>query len=230
MKECGILFKTEMVKAILNTKPDVWPAEPIDPTKPYKWQTRRLVKISHLPIADVCNEKPEFIGFDRNGSAQFRDSLSMLHPVKLPYGGVGSRLWVRETWYPFGDAGAVWYKAGIPQYRTAQQVGWLNFPYKLDSTYDPPKDLKWRSPIYMPRWASRINLEVKAVRVEKLQEITERDVIAEGAAIYWPGPGPEPYPRNLPACYGILWDSINPKTLWKTNPYVWVYEFVRVTQ
>jgi hypothetical protein len=88
--------------------------------------------------------------------------------------------------------------------------------------------LRWRPSIHMPRWASRITLEVAGVRVERLQEITPDDAIAEGVfgeGRYNTQPG-MPYPV---ATFAALWDSINDKRApWASNPWVWVVEFRRI--
>jgi len=85
---------------------------------------------------------------------------------------------------------------------------------------------KWRSSIHMPRWASRISLEVTNVRVERLQEISEEDVKSEGTDWERYAPGPDWPIQNA---YAILWDSINAKKHpWDSNPLVWVLEFKKL--
>jgi hypothetical protein len=106
---------------------------------------------------------------------------------------VGDRLWVRETWYwdkPHKDS--VLYKASLPN--------WII-------------DAKWRPSIFMPRWASRINLEITEVRVERLNQMTEEDVTKEGV-------------DNL-VTFILLWDRLNKKRgyEWKNNIWVWVITF-----
>jgi hypothetical protein len=133
-------------------------------------------------------------------------------------------LWVRETWIPryFSD--------GRPAYRADWSL--------LASEVVP--EPRWRPSIHMPRWVSRITLEVTGVRVERLQAITAEDVIAEGV-----DPGPhrcscEPCSMTSSLCpasasslvlgFGELWDSINAKRgyPWASNPFVWVVEFRRL--
>ena len=83
----------------------------------------------------------------------------------------------------------------------------------------------------MPRWASRITLEIVDIRFERLQEISEADCCAElGAPLVWPGDGPEPYHRDLRGAYRYLWDSLNAKRgyPWSNNPLVWVISFTAV--
>ena len=100
-----------------------------------------------------------------------------------------------------------------------------------------PKEIKWRPSIHMPRWASRITLEITGVRVERLQDISEADARAEGAT-----PIPDPCDHTRLACADIgcagprpytegfrsLWQSINGPGSWDANPWVWAVEFKRV--
>jgi hypothetical protein len=118
--------------------------------------------------------------------------------VRCPYGEPGDRLWVRETWAP--DAGDILFKA--------------------DLGADDAKAIKWRPSIFIPRSASRLFLEVAAVRVERVQDITEEEAKAEGVRDTMSN-------RYL---FSVLWDSINAKRGygWDANPWVWVVEFKRV--
>lgn len=135
---------------------------------------------------------------------------------RCPYGQPGDRLWVRETWREFIDSECV---DGV-----RHELG-RDVLYRADG--DSSK-FAWRPSIFMPRWASRINLEVVHVRVEKLQDISEADAIAEGA----PG-GHGSIPGYLYAAtphehYRHIWESINGTGSWDANPWVWVVEFKRI--
>jgi hypothetical protein len=135
-----------------------------------------------------------------------------------PYGQPGDRLWVRETWGPC--AGGVVYRA----------------------SEDPtacPDGGKWKPSIFMPRWASRLTLEVTEVRVERLQEISEEDAKAEGALFHDGGGIGHSGWRHDPnhgfvypsarSSFAGLWDSINAdRAPWASNPWVWVVGFRRV--
>ena len=148
-----------------------------------------------------------------------------------PYGQPGDRLWVRETFAPEGDAGACWYRAGIPDWFAGKYRGWLDYPYKLDRVIEPPEKMVWKPSIFMPRWASRITLEVTGVRVERIQDISYEDCCREtGAPLKWEGEGEEPYPRQMKAIFRELWNSINLKRGygWAVNPWCWVVEFKSV--
>lgn len=209
----GILFAGDMVRALLNTRVDVWPAKPIDPSLPWKWQTRRVMnpQPSHFHkfadgILRPCADDPTKVG------------PTCIGEIRNPYGKPGDLLYLKETW-----------RQGTPAFNGPDFDGKLC--YRADAPEWPP--CKWRSPRFMPRWASRRNLEVKAVRVERVQEIGRdgrkaHDVLAEGvsqAAIQreqeWF------YLDDAPAiAFSRLWDSLNAKRGfgWESNPWVWVYE------
>lgn len=124
---------------------------------------------------------------------------------KCPYGAPGDRLWVRETWTTHqNDKGAdcLLYRAEVP---------------------DPELYAPWRPSIFMPRAASRIMLEVTGVRVERIQEISEADAIAEGVEII---PIDTSTWTNRQS-FSILWDKINAKRgySWASNPWVFVISF-----
>lgn len=151
--------------------------------------------------------------------------------VKCPYGRPGDRLWVRETWAPLDDSGACFYRSGIPEYVASQPTGaWLDYPY--DSVYAPkcPESIRWRPAIHMPRAASRILLEITGIRVERLQDISEEDAIAEGIeknCIYNNG---RRYVESPIHSFCTLWQSINGPESWDENPWVWVVEFKQILE
>lgn len=151
---------------------------------------------------------------------------------RCPYGVLGDRLWVRETWC---DADVMYGEGGN---ECASVVG-----YAADKSaiqYDAPKPrkipaydiaqwnwskLKMRPSIFLPRWASRITLEIVSARVERLQDITEKDAKAEGAEQPETN-GPTPTYR---AGFAMLWNAINGKRApWGSNPWVWVVTFRRL--
>jgi hypothetical protein len=124
---------------------------------------------------------------------------------KWPYQ-LGDTLWVRETWAYSTD-----YDGDVILNR--------KILYRADGekTILPST---WRPSIHMPRWASRINLEVTGVRVERLKDITEEDALAEGVIS-------SDYDKTYRYAFSVLWDSINAKRGygWAANPWVWVIEF-----
>lgn len=122
-------------------------------------------------------------------------------PWKCPYGEKGDGLWVRETWGP--------YEGGVI--------------YRCDESPNcKPDGGAWKPSIFMPRWASRITLEITDVRLERLQEISELDARSEGVNPYSCETALEQFPK--------LWDSINAKRgyRWETNPWCWCISFNRV--
>ena len=133
---------------------------------------------------------------------------------KCPFGGPGDRLWVRETWqsgeFAQNDPRGTVYRATDPDWETCE--GW-----------------RWRPSIHMPRWASRITLEVATVRVERLQSITEEDALAEGAEFC--GHGVEHDGRHYRCSFAAIWDRLNakrPGCSWDSNPWIWVLSFRRI--
>ena len=121
---------------------------------------------------------------------------------KCPYGEPGENLWLRETFQWDGVGTDVVYRADFDD-ETAKSI--------VEGSGD-----RWRPSIYMPRWASRILLDVTDVRVERLQDISESDAMSEGVA-------------SLDE-FKCLWDAINGKRgySWDSNPWVWVVSFRRV--
>lgn len=135
---------------------------------------------------------------------------------------VGTRIWVRETWGLMCHHDPTdWMResiVGIPEselrerYLVEHAANW-NLP--SESAY-------WRPSIHMPRWVSRITLEIVSVRVERLQDIGEDDAKAEGVEPYAPDDG-----RYVDG-FKELWESINGPGSWDLNPWVWVVEFKEV--
>jgi hypothetical protein len=144
--------------------------------------------------------------------------------VKCPYGQSGDRLWVKETWAnaPHG----IIYKAN---FNTADGFG----SEVVDLPTGRTIPLVWKSPRFMSRRYSRITLEILSIRAQRLQDITEEDCCAEmGIPLKWPGPGSEPYKRDLRTSFSYLWDAINAKRGfgWNVNPWVWVIEFRKMEE
>lgn len=143
--------------------------------------------------------------------------------ISCPFGAVGDRLWVRETW---AEAGAS--APDLKLYRA-------NYPEHVPSHYENvtlEKDVRWKPSIHMPRWASRILLEIADVRVEQVQSISQADAIAEGAPRSHPSIDAVSQDHGFPdfsrSWFGQTWQSIYGAESWQTNPWVWVIEFKRV--
>ena len=206
MKERPILFNSEMVQAILSGR---------------KTQTRRIIKLDH----ERGFQNPVVRGRAGEVSSVEFGLSHMLCPLGQP----GDQLWVRETWQgPLVDYDEAYSMFKDP--KPYQKVE--NCVYRADGGpcpefTDADDDLRqgWRPSIHMPRWASRINLLITGVRVERLNSITNADAKAEG------------YPAEREADGGAtdpwlwfrdLWDGIYPDNTFKANPWVWVIEFERV--
>jgi len=128
------------------------------------------------------------------------------------YGQSGDRLWVRETWA---------YNTDFP--KEARRA-----IYRADPASEHDAD-RWRPSIHMPRWASRITLEVGSVRVERLKAISEEDSWAEGIQVEFCEAGkPCTCESNPVGEYADLWESINGPGSWDANPFVWVVTFKRI--
>ena len=210
MKERPILFSAPMVRAILAGT---------------KTQTRRVVKQQITPLADGSN----WHQFDHRGSNYCMNlrngTVSQWSPLLqfCPYGQPGDRLWVRETFCPIYPQDPH-YNGGRPieyDYAATYKHG-----HRLGDLIGEKK--KWSPSIHMPRSASRITLEITRVRVERLQNISGADAIAEGLSQTEGGawlPGLCDYPEWA---YRELWKQINGAGSWDANPWVWVVEFKRM--
>lgn len=178
-----------------------------------KTQTRRVVK----PQSDEHGLTREAETWPDNW--HWFDSSCGLH--RCPYGAPGDALWVKETFCVF-DEGRVHYRAHFEH------------DPKGEKTYG----VKWSPSIFMPRWASRITLEIIDVRVERVQDISESDAMAEGVDMETPVTLPfsnaMPWatvtykPRSAKDGYAALWETINGAGSWNANPWVWVIEFKRL--
>lgn len=198
-----MIFNGEMVRAILDGR---------------KTQTRRIMKVQP---SDGFH--PTHNGYDLDLNAHWYtpgvvDKNGYLQPAKkdvfgvadenegytCPFGAVGDRIWVRETW---------------ARYNIDQDSH--DMAYRATPPADWPEEGRWRPSIHMPRWASRLMLEITGVRVERLQAITLGDICKEiGCGLY----------DFRSATYGFqvwedLWKSIYGEENWQANPWVWVIEF-----
>jgi hypothetical protein len=182
-----------------------------------KTQTRRIVKPVGNDDGFVLQDYGDGWWPYRSddGESPFKEEDEIPHAC--PYGAPGDRLWVRETWKPSHEAeGRAFYRASWGNYENGD---------------------RWRPSIHMPRAASRITLEIVVVRVERLQDISEADAIAEGVIEHQTldgrracniDGGPMMACGPIPA-YRALWEQINGAGSWDENPWVWVVEFRRVT-
>lgn len=196
MKERGIIFQSDMVRAILDG---------------------RKTLTSRLKGLDMLNEKPDawrlthslpepLFGFEPCWDFESNKSVTR---VKCPYGHPGDRLWVKETF------------ALEPKRFAGDKV-----IFRADGK---PKSWPWKPSIFMPRWASRITLEIVRVWMSMVQDMTEDQAKQEGCY-------PVTHEDGSVDCgtskknFAIIWDRINAKRghSWAYNPYVWRVEFKRV--
>lgn len=225
MKERPILMNAEMVRAVLDGR---------------KTQTRRPVKPQPytIPWRDAYGNADEAL-FWRY--AEPREDWP--YPRFCPFGQPGDRLWVRETWQEFFDDEMMPLRPRGPRGRlgspdTPDRGSYVFYRADGPVPVQPPLGrANWRPSIHMPRWASRIALEITDVRVERVQDITEDDAIADAgleAMIpehIWYIPGEDLGTTRDPIyAFEHVWDACYGKThhAWTTNPWVWVVEFRRV--
>lgn len=215
MKERPILFSGAMVCALLAGT---------------KTQTRRALNARSLDLLDAaakCGECHEL-----GDTNPIRPNDMACYVQFCPYGQLGDRLWVREAWTH--DA------RSLEECRAAHEdlMGGMSYGPYYRATEAAPDTLKWRPSIHMPRWASRILLEITDVRIERLQDISESDAEAEGCdRLTWNGqPGAadlidwplKTTDRPWANGYALLWESINGDGAWAANPWVWAVSFKRV--
>ncbi|WP_241723043.1 morphogenetic protein [Raoultella sp. HC6] len=198
MKERGMIFNAEMVRALLDGR---------------KTQTRRIIKNQReggswsVQLAkNPCIPRHTHDWWLPNATQPYSALI-------CPFGAIGERIWVRETW---------------ARYNIDQRS--QDMAYRATTPEDWPDGGRWRPSIHMPRWASRILLEITDVRVERLNSISEEDAQAEGMELTgWrptysdPDSGGEvwtPYDN-----FAQLWESIYGEESWKANNWVWVIEF-----
>lgn len=218
MKERGMIFNGEMVRAILDGR---------------KTQTRRIMKPQPEPCPRGGHWWPSNV---------FKTMLHVEEEMQngkggwgglvgdaCPFGDVGDRIWVRETW---AEAGAS--APDLKLYRA-------NYPDHVPSIYEnvpPAEEIRWTPSIHMPRTASRIQLEITDVRVERLNAISEEDAEAEGIDMEALYDSQDCYDciadhnmtgrPTVTGAFKYLWESIYGEGSWKANPWVWVISFKRV--
>lgn len=199
-----------------------------------KTQTRRAVKLPHQnPLGEW---KPTIFGGLNGGcladGSTVPEQGAIWHTrtgdcLVSPYGQPGDRLWVRENGWERPERTPKMMREGAdtwePYYFDANGLSWQ------DSAEFKEWGFKRRPSIHMPRWASRITLEIVSVRVERLQDISEADAEAEGWQIRPEvSSDPEVHADAARDWYMDLWEEINGAGSWDLNPWVWVIEFKQV--
>lgn len=192
-----------------------------------KTQTRRVVKKQ----PNIDPQTGDFLFTYSDGTQEvspIEHWIKIQKKLHCPYGKPGDSLWVRETWAKQLDGNFI-YRADYPEWQLADNTATGH----------------WKPSIFMPRSASRILLEITDIRIERLNDISETDSIAEGVEswietrwksqpthykIYYRGPGDESTHSSLAKfSYETLWQSINGPKSWDENPFVWVITFKNIS-
>jgi len=213
MKERPIIFNADMVRAVLDGR---------------KSQSRRIMRV-----------QPDSAGFESRfiiestkrseiGKWCWAEPGVFVNPRRsalfsCPFGEIGDRLWVRETFRVHSRATDV----ATLVYKASEQQSWTQQTHRvpIEKCHKPAVVDKWTPSIHMPRWASRITLEITGVRVERLRDLSEEDAKSEGvmppAGCVLPG-----WEHRIN--FRSLWMGIYGADNWEANPWVWVIEFKRV--
>ncbi|EIY2246847.1 hypothetical protein [Klebsiella pneumoniae] len=217
MKERGMIFNGEMVRAILDGR---------------KTQTRRIIKdctVGRDQISKFIQIEKKFIGC-------YPEDVPELIRECCPYGVQGDRIWVREAFRVHSRATDV----ATLVYKASERNSWTEQTHRVPVAVcnKPATPEKWTPSLHMPRWASRILLEITDVRVERLNAISEEDAEAEGIDMEALYDSQDCYDciadhnmtgrPTVTGAFKYLWESIYGEEGWKANPWVWVIEFKRV--
>ena len=197
--ERGMIFNAEMVRALLDGR---------------KTQTRRPIKWKQTRFTEIGERED---GSKWPWSEDAEHACDFWHPC--PFGAVGDRIWVREAFRVHSRATDV----ATLVYKASERNSWTEQTRRVPVAVcnKPATPEKWTPSLHMPRWASRILLEITGVRVERLRSMSQDDARAEGV-IAASGP------MEAGLAFRELWDSIYGEESWKANPWVWVIEFKRV--
>lgn len=211
IKERPILFLAPMVRAILEGRKTVTRR----PVKATKAHADGFMMLDHGKGWRPYNAFGDFAS----------DHEGMEYPIACPHGKLGDRLWVRETCF-IND----YREASVPEQERAD----CEIHYRADGIPDFEGEeelIRWRPSIHMRRWASRILLEVTDVRVERLQDITEEQALAEGIKKHSDGgyhvEDGKHYSDSPVESFACLWSSVGGD--WDANPWVWCVSFKRIT-
>lgn len=227
MKGRPILFNAEMVRAVLSGA---------------KTQTRRICKPAEERALTAVVEVPDPIerGQVYNGST-FGDEDGEIQ-FRCPLGQPRDRLWVRETFYAWGRwETRLSAKKGRDEWHFVDLTETSRYRYAADGDGLIPMPGRreaagvipgwWKRPsIFMPHQASRIALEISGVRVQRLQDISTEDALAEGVNVH-----PDHHPKPATSIYSPvqafrdLWESINGSDSWDENPWVWAINFAVIS-
>ncbi len=220
MKVTPMLFKDEMVRAVVDGR---------------KTQTRRLLKVPdgwsvESPCGNpavtgmITSKHPKqgkfgvFISRDSSGFTE-RDI------VVCPYGKPGDLIYVREAHIRGHAVGG--YQPHVDPDKDPSGPT-VDIIYRADDGPNERSAGPWTPSIHMPRWASRLTLKIKSIRVERLQDISEEDAKAEGShVVTFPLTDEQ---QSMTDRFRSLWKSINGSDSWNTNPWVWRIQYEPIIQ
>lgn len=218
MKENPVLFSASMVRAILEgrktqTRRVIKPQPRNDQIIPREWSSIMRRRTGMISSDNYGGDGLGWCALDANGNN---------HEFRCPFGEVGDRMWVRETFRILGSGPG----EKIPKSGIRDMVQYF-------ADQDESRIARYRPSIHMPRWASRINLEITGVMAERLQEIRAEDAIAEGLTDCG-GAWSISTEKMTSRCvdprdtFSDLWSHINGHGSWDANPFVWVIDFKRI--
>ncbi|HDU1493030.1 TPA: hypothetical protein REW05_004683 [Klebsiella pneumoniae] len=216
MTERGMIFNGEMVRAILDGR---------------KTQTRRIIKWKQTRFTEIGERED---GSKWPWSEDAEHACDFWHPC--PFGAVGDRIWVREAFRVHSRATDV----ATLVYKASERNSWTEQTHRVPVAVcnKPATPEKWTPSLHMPRWASRILLEITGVRVERLNAISEEDAEAEGIDMEALYDSQDCYDciadhnmtgrPTVTGAFKYLWESIYGDESWNSNPWVWVIDFKRI--
>lgn len=206
VKELPILMHARSIRGILEGR---------------KTQTRRIVKPQPLHIEWFAHQNGWCGRFRDDGGTAGDPAYRM---VKCPYGVPGDRLWVRETWR-YDDNPKAYRGIPLDDRRRVIYSGSENWD-EVERLVPADNSLRRKRPsIHMPRWACRLVLEVTGVRVERLHDITAKDIMAEGVTTEQRNHQARWFSQPWHMAFRELWDDTNGDGAWDRNDWVWVVEF-----
>lgn len=208
MRERGMIFNAEMVRALLDGR---------------KTQTRRVLTPLQLGLIELAAIAGECYPLE---SGQQHTNSQSYYRELCPFGDVGDRLWVREAFRVHSKATDV----ATLVYRASERQSWTQQTRRvpISECNKPVSPEAWTPSLHMPRWASRITLEITGVRVERLSSMTEEDARAEGCMGGHDSIPGYMYSATPHEHFHHLWTSIYGEDSWQVNPWMWVVEFKRV--
>ena len=207
VKSRPMLYSGPMVRAILAGR---------------KFKTRRIAK---LPLPASIHQPMSWDWSDRKNLYEPLGGhleAGIKWGVKCPYGLVGDRLWVRETWQSLAAMNQV--------HRSDDQIVYR----ATDPDWSVMDGWQWKPSIFMPRAASRIALRIESIEVERLHAITDEEIVCEGFRCIGHIPNCigefEGRFSTLRGLFSGLWNKINGPGSWEANPFVWVIGFSRIVE